>query len=159
MPGSAAKILITERQQKVLQDIARSRTAPLHLTQRAPIILRAFERIDNQDIAAEIDLNRNSVGVWRRRWAEAWERLTIIECTGTQADLRRAIEDVLSDEPRRAIPANSRPSRSPRSWHWPANRPRNRDGPSRTGPVMSWPTKPRSGASWSRSRQRRSVAT
>jgi len=109
MPGSAARILITERQQKVLQDIAHSRTAPLHLTQRAPIILRAFERTDNQDIAAEIDLNRNSVGVWRRRWAEAWERLTIIECTGTQADLRRAIETVLSDEPRPGNPGKFTP--------------------------------------------------
>jgi transposase len=109
MPGSAARILITERQQKVLEDIAHSRTAPLHLTQRAPIILRAFERIDNQDIATEIDLNRNSVGVWRRRWAEAWERLTIIECTGTQADLRRAIEKVLSDEPRPGNPGKFTP--------------------------------------------------
>ena len=109
MPGSAARILITERQQKVLQDIAHSRTAPLHLTQRAPIILRAFEKTDNQDIAAEIDLNRNSVGVWRRRWAEAWERLTIIECTGTQADLRRAIETVLSDEPRPGNPGKFTP--------------------------------------------------
>jgi transposase len=71
--------------------------------------LRAFERTDNQDIAAEIDLNRNSVGVWRRRWAEAWERLTIIECTGTQADLRRAIETVLSDEPRPGNPGKFTP--------------------------------------------------
>ena len=109
MPGSAARILITERQQKVLQDLAYSRTAPLHLTQRAPIILRAFEGTDNQDIAAEIDLNRNSVGAWRRRWAEAWERLTIIECTGSQADLRRAIEKVLSDEPRPGNPGKFTP--------------------------------------------------
>jgi hypothetical protein len=60
----------------------------MHLTQRAPIILMAFERTDNQDIAAEIDLNRNPVGVWQQWWAEAWDRLTIIECTGTHADLR-----------------------------------------------------------------------
>jgi putative transposase len=66
MPGSAARILITERQRNVLQEIAHSRTAPLHLTQRAPIILRAFERTDNQDIAAEIDLNQKRIHrLWR----------------------------------------------------------------------------------------------
>ena len=73
MPGSAARIRVTERQLEVLQDIAHSRTAPLRLVQRATLIFRAFDRIDNQDIAAEIDLNRNAIGLWRRRWAEAWE--------------------------------------------------------------------------------------
>jgi Homeodomain-like domain/DDE superfamily endonuclease len=109
MPGSAAKVLVTERQQEVLKDLARSRTAPLHLTQRAPIILRAFEKADNRDIAAEIGLNRNSVGKWRRRWAEAWDRLNVIECTGTGADLRRAIEAVLGDEPRPGCPGKFTP--------------------------------------------------
>jgi putative transposase len=66
MPGSAAKVLITERQQRVLQEIAHSRTAALHVVQRALIILQAFEGADNQDIAVGIGLNRNSVGVWRR---------------------------------------------------------------------------------------------
>jgi hypothetical protein len=117
MPGSAAKVLIAERQQRVLQEIAHSRTAAFHLVHRAPIILQAFEGADNQDIAAEIGLNRISVGVWRRRWVKAWDRLTVIECTRTKADLRKAIEQVLSDEPR--------PSRSPRSWRWCANRRRN----------------------------------
>jgi hypothetical protein len=117
MPGSAAKVLIAERHQRVLQEIAHSRTAAFHLVHRAPIILQAFEGADNQDIAAEIGLNRISVGVWRRRWVKAWDRLTVIECTGTKADLRKAIEQVLSDEPR--------PSRSPRSWRWCANRRRN----------------------------------
>ena len=109
MPGSAARVLITERQRQVLEDLARSRTAPLHLTQRAPIILRAFEKADNRDIAAEIDLNRNSVGKWRRRWAEAWDRLNVIECTGTTADLRRAIAAVLGDEPRPGCPGKFTP--------------------------------------------------
>jgi transposase len=109
MPGSAAKIFITERQQKILRDIAHSRTAALRLVQRATIILRAFAKIDNQDIGGEIDLNRNAVGLWRRRWAKAWERLIRIECTESQADLRRAIEDVLCDEPRPGNPGKFTP--------------------------------------------------
>lgn len=109
MPGSAAKIFITERQQEILGGIARSRTAAVRLVQRATIILQAFAKIDNQDIGGEIDLNRNAVGEWRRRWAKAWERLIQIECTESHAALRRAIEDVLSDEPRPGNPGKFTP--------------------------------------------------
>jgi transposase len=109
VPGSAAKIRVTERQLRILQDIAHSRTAAVRLVQRATLILRALDRIDNQDIADEIDLNRNAIGLWRRRWAEAWPRLISVECTETQADLRRAIEDVLSDEPRPGNPGKFTP--------------------------------------------------
>ena len=109
MPGSAAKIRVTERQLRILQDIAHSRTAAVRLVQRATLILRALDRIDNQDIADDIDLNRNAIGLWRRRWAEAWPELISVECTETQADLRRAIEDVLSDEPRPGNPGKFTP--------------------------------------------------
>lgn len=109
MPGSAAKIRVTERQLRILQDIAHSRTAAVRLVQRATLILRALDRIDNQDIADDIDLNRNAIGLWRRRWAEAWPKLISVECTETQADLRRAIEDVLSDEPRPGNPGKFTP--------------------------------------------------
>jgi transposase len=109
VPGSAAKIRVTERQLRILQDIAHSRTVAVRLVQRATLILRALDRIDNQDIADEIDLNRNAIGLWRRRWAEAWPRLISVECTETQADLRRAIEDVLSDQPRPGNPGKFTP--------------------------------------------------
>jgi len=109
MPGSAPRIRITERQQKVLRDIAHSRTAAVRLVQRATIILMAFDKIDNQDIAGEIELNRNAIGRWRRRWAQAWRRLIEVECTGSQADLRRAIEKALSDAPRPGNPGKFTP--------------------------------------------------
>lgn len=144
MPGSAARILITERQQKVLQDIAHSRTAPLHLTQGVPIILRAFEGTDNQDIAGEIDLNQNSVGVWR--WAQAWMHLTIIKCTGTQADLRRAIDKVLSDEPYPGNPGKLTPKQIAQILELACEPPEKSGRASLTGRVIGWPTKPRSGA-------------
>jgi transposase len=109
MPGSAPRVLVTERQQKVLRDIARSRTAAVRLVQRATIVLMAFDKVDNQDIAGEIDLNRNAIGRWRRRWVQAWQQLIEIECTGSQADLRRAIEEVLSDGPRPGNPGKFTP--------------------------------------------------
>ena len=42
MPGKAAKITITERQQEILQTFSRSVTAPSRLRQRAAIIVLAF---------------------------------------------------------------------------------------------------------------------
>jgi hypothetical protein len=57
MPGSAAKLVITERQQALLQQIVAASTSPVRLVQRAEIILRAFAGQENREIAAAIDLN------------------------------------------------------------------------------------------------------
>ena len=48
MPGKAAKITITERQQEILQTFSRSVTAPSRLRQRASIIVLAFDGLLNQ---------------------------------------------------------------------------------------------------------------
>jgi hypothetical protein len=109
MPGSAAKLTITERQQTVLRQIAAAPTSPVRLAQRAQIILQAFEREENQKIAAAIDLDPTAVGLWRRRWVKAWPKLIQIECTETHAAFRRAIEDVLSDAPRSGHPGKFTP--------------------------------------------------
>lgn len=109
MPGSAAKIVITERPQAVLQQIAAASTSRVRLVQRAEIILRAFAGPENQASAAAIDLDPTAVGLWRRRWAKAWWRLTLIECSETHAAFRHAIEDVLSDAPRRGNPGKFTP--------------------------------------------------
>jgi transposase len=109
MPGSAAKVVITERQQEALQELANARTTPLHLLQRARIVLRAFDGADNATIARAVALGPDAVGLWRRRWAKAWPRLTVFECAENQADLRRAIVAVLSDKPRSGNPGTFTP--------------------------------------------------
>jgi len=109
MPGKAAKILITERQQDILRTLRDAVTAPSHLRQRAALILRAFEGVRNEDIAGEVGLGRRQVGRWRRRWATAWADLTELGCRETGADLRRAIEAILSDEPRPGAPGKFTP--------------------------------------------------
>src|SRR6516164_5143522 len=109
MPGSAAKLVITERQQAVLRQIAAAPTSPVRLAQRAEIILRAFAGEENRAIAAVVDLDPTAVGLWRRRWVKAWPKLIQIECTETQAAFRRAIEDVLSDAPRSGNPGKFTP--------------------------------------------------
>ena len=109
MPGSAAKLVITERQQAVLRQMAAAPTSPVRLVQRARIVLEAFEGQENQAIAVAIDLDPTAVGLWRRRWVKAWPKLIQIECTETHAAFRRAIEDVLSDGPRSGNPGKFTP--------------------------------------------------
>lgn len=100
MSGKAAKIMCTEKQQIMLQQIRRSTTAPQRLVQRARIILMALAGAINVDIGEGIGLTRKQVGLWRRRWRQSFDALVAIECRESQAALRRAIEDVLSDAPR-----------------------------------------------------------
>ena len=103
MPGKARRVQITERQQSVLLEFSRSRTESRSLSQRARIVLSAFDGRLNEDIAAEVGLNRKHVGRWRRRWQDAWEELTRLECM-EPTRLRAAIRETLADAPRRGSP-------------------------------------------------------
>ena len=67
MPGKAAKITITERQQDILQTFSRSVTTASRLRQRASIIVLAFDGLLNESIAERVGLTQRQVGRWRRR--------------------------------------------------------------------------------------------
>jgi putative transposase len=104
MPGRARKLIITERQQAILQTMTRSSTCPQAVAQRARIILMAFEGHTNQDIAEHLGWERHAIGPWRHRWADAFERLVLTECCEKPSALPRAIEGLLSDRPRPGSP-------------------------------------------------------
>jgi putative transposase len=100
MPGTAAKVVITERQQDMLQGMVWSRSCPQGLAHRAEIILLAFAGCKNEVIAERLGCERHGVGIWRRRWRQAFAKLVVIECVEKPAALREAIEEVLGDLPR-----------------------------------------------------------
>ena len=105
MPGSAAKVVITERQQQVLRKMSTATAVAKRLVQRATIILLAFAGLANQDIAQRVGLERHQIGIWRRRWQRAFNDLVRMECTeDAPAKLRHAIEAVLTDEARPGCP-------------------------------------------------------
>jgi hypothetical protein len=106
-------LLITERQQAVLRQMAAAPTSPVRLAQRAAVILRAFDGELNQTIAVAVDRDPTAVGLWRRRWVKAWPKLIHIECTETHAAFRRAIQDVLRDAPRSGNPGKFTPEQVP----------------------------------------------
>ena len=97
-----------EKQLFILEQIERSTSAPQRLVQRVGVILMALAGSFNRDIAAKVGLARKQVGLWRRRWQQSFEALVAIECRESQAALRRAIEDVLSDVPRSGSPGRPR---------------------------------------------------
>ena len=103
MAGTAAKIIISERQQKLLEEFSKSRTIGKCIVQRATIILLGFTGMLNEEIALQVGLNRQQVGTWRRRWRDAWKALCVWECTEPHR-LREAILDALSDAPRPGTP-------------------------------------------------------
>ena len=104
MAGTAAKIVISERQQKLLEEFRKSRTIGKCLVQRATIILLGFAGMLNEEIALHVGLNRQQVGLWRQRWRDAWKPLCVWECTEPHR-LREAILEVLADAPRPGAPA------------------------------------------------------
>jgi transposase len=104
MSGSAAKVVITERQQVLLQKLSTATTVAKRLTQRATVILLAFDGLDNETIGQRVGLERHQIGIWRRRWQNAFDKLIQIECLDTAAALRKAIEAVLADESRPGSP-------------------------------------------------------
>ena len=96
MAGKGARVTITEKQQQILLEFSRSRTESPIFVQRAKIILMAFERKSCDEIAAATGLERHAVGVWRRRWKQAWPELTNFECAEPNK-LREAIRETLRD--------------------------------------------------------------
>ncbi len=104
MAGSAAKVVISERQQAVLQHLSTARTVAQFLVVRATIILLAFDGLENREIATQVGVGRHQVGIWRRRWQNAFDNLIRIECTDEPPTLRKAIQAVLSDQPRPGAP-------------------------------------------------------
>ena len=67
MSGKAANVIVTEKQHAILEQIANARTASQQLIQRAKIILLAFGGMLNMQIPEQVGLNRQQVGLWRRR--------------------------------------------------------------------------------------------
>lgn len=100
MPGSAAKVRVTEKQLVILEELSRSRTASVATVTRAKIVLLGFHGKRNEEISPEVSLNRHQVGRWRRRWRDAWDQLCVWECSEPHR-LREAILKVLSDAPGR----------------------------------------------------------
>ena len=68
MLRQAPKVWLSQEQQDDLERFAGSRTLAMRLVERARIVVRAAVGLDNQEIAEEMGLCRQTVGRWRERF-------------------------------------------------------------------------------------------
>ncbi len=102
--GKLRKSLLTEKLFGILKAIEASATVAVRIVPRAKLILMAFDRKNNSEIAKELGLDRHCVGKWRRRWQLSFNALVAIEMNETDAALKRSVIDVLSDAYRSGRP-------------------------------------------------------
>jgi putative transposase len=105
----SVSIPLTERQRAILEEMVRCRNRPQYEIMRATIVLQAAAGARNQSIAAAMQVDAQTVRLWRHRWAHASAQLTDIESAGDEKALRACIGTVLADAPRRGRPATFTP--------------------------------------------------
>lgn len=99
-------ISLSEAPRRILERLARQRSAPQHLVERARIILAVDDGERHGQIARRLSLHPQTVVKWHRRWSAAEsQRQAVEEADGMAAeDLAAVIETLLSDEPRSGAP-------------------------------------------------------
>jgi hypothetical protein len=88
---------LTEKVYSILKELSNQRTLSQHILLRVKIILLAFEKLSNAEIAEQLLVERHSVGRWRKRWSQSVDALLHIEMRESHAALERAVVDVLQD--------------------------------------------------------------
>ena len=95
----ASQIVLSEKQRKILNEMAKGTHTALHLKIRAQIILNAAQDWSNNKIEEHMQISPRKVRRWRDRYSIMWEELEQVE-RETPHKLRRTIEAILSDEQR-----------------------------------------------------------
>ena len=88
-----------------LHHLVRRSTSPQRLVRRGKIILAAAAGASNTKITQDLQVDHETVRLWRERWGAAQSRLEAIEATGKPNLLKQAIEVLLADAQRPGAPA------------------------------------------------------
>lgn len=114
---TACDIVLTDKERRTLQRCSRGRSTSARLALRSRIVLLAAKGLMNKDIAKEVGTSRQSVGLWRSRFAE--RRLRNIDYDaprGGQKPTRRDRVARLILRERRSSASRSRASARPKLW-------------------------------------------
>ena len=74
---SPYRIVLTHAERARLESVARRYTSPYYRVMRAKVVLLAAEGLQNKEIGEKVDLPRQVVSRWRKRFFE--ERLAGLE--------------------------------------------------------------------------------
>lgn len=115
----------------ILTTLANQRILDKSIVSRANMILLAYDKRSNSQIAETLGFERHCVGRWRKRWQESVDALLAIELNERPAVLRHTIIDVLRDAHRSGNPGKFTAeqiahviligSQSPRDFERPVN--------------------------------------
>lgn len=101
----AAKIILTDAEKQILIDIVKGHSSRKNHIQRARMILYCAKGVENSVAARELNENRQTVGKWRNRWANAAIELEQIQLGRDKTKtLKAKIFETLSDAPRPGCP-------------------------------------------------------
>jgi len=105
----ACPIVLTDDEQKTLQRWSRGRSIPVRLMARSRIVLLAASGQRNRDIASAVGTDEQTVGRWRKRFAE--RRLAGIEKdaprTGRKPTRRDQVARLIVERTTQTVPANA----------------------------------------------------
>lgn len=102
---------ISEAERGELTSLASRRTTAQALALRARIVLRCAEGAQNKDVAAHLGVCENTVGKWRRRFAE-------YRLDGLRDEPRSGTPRTLDDERIEAVIVRTLESLPPDATHW-----------------------------------------
>jgi transposase len=101
----AKKIILSKRTEKILTVIINKRNNPTYLVTRSKIILFANKLLTNSAISNVLNIDINTVQLWRNRWAKKEGKLYYIEKENvSDKELLNEIILILSDKPRSGKP-------------------------------------------------------
>lgn len=93
---------LTQEPSELLHSLVRCREVPHSLVQRAQIILKAANGLNNKTISQELALSHDTVGLWRQRWVRGSAGLN--QLADKPKKLRAAVGHLLADKPRLGRP-------------------------------------------------------
>jgi transposase len=94
MPKRATAIQLSEQEQEALMRLTRRHRSEQQVVVRARIILAAAQGSSNIQIARELDINVDTVRLWRDRWAN-WQEID----QGKRAEVSVRLAQRLQDAP------------------------------------------------------------
>ena len=86
---SASEIVLTHEERNRLERLGRRRKVSRDAAQRAEIVLRAADGLNNCEIAAAVGVTRQTVRIWRERFAlHRLDRRTAMRLGAVQSRVR-----------------------------------------------------------------------
>lgn len=103
--SKAVEVTVSKRQRAILESWVRKKAdSPYRLVERCRIVLMSAKGVSNIEQGRRLNVDRQRARRWRRRWAEAGERLAVAEAEGvSDRDLADLLAKTLRDSERPGI--------------------------------------------------------